>query len=54
MNTPLHYACAYGYYEIIDLLINSGADPNVVNNWGFSPLLVALVKKHSRCVELLL
>lgn len=50
-NTPLHYACAYGRYEMIDLLVQSGADPNLLNNWGYSPILVALVKGHKRCVE---
>lgn len=52
-NTPLHYACAYGRYEIIGLLMEAGADPNVINNWGYSPLLVALIKRHMRCVEIM-
>lgn len=52
-NTPLHYACAYGRYEIIGLLIAAGANPNVLNNWGYSPILVALIKKHMRCVEIM-
>jgi ankyrin repeat protein len=28
-NSPLHYACAYGYYEMIDLLILAGANINM-------------------------
>jgi ankyrin repeat protein len=33
------------------MLVDAGADPNTLNNWGFSPLLVALIKKHMRCVR---
>jgi hypothetical protein len=36
---------------MIDILIDAGANPNTLNNWGFSPLLVGLVKKHMRCVK---
>jgi ankyrin repeat protein len=36
---------------MIDLLIEAGADPNTQNNWGFSPLLVGLIKKHMKCVK---
>lgn len=28
MNTPLHYAAAYGWLDIIDILLKLGADVN--------------------------
>mmetsp|Transcript_26293 Transcript_26293/g.12359 ORF Transcript_26293/g.12359 Transcript_26293/m.12359 type:complete len:108 (+) Transcript_26293:171-494(+) len=31
-NYPLHYACAFGWPEIIDLLIKAGAQVNVQND----------------------
>ncbi len=47
-NTPVHYACAYGYYEMIPLLIKAGASLNLVNSWKMSPLAVAYSKHHFR------
>ena len=49
-NTPLHYAAAYGFYEMIDLLIQAGADVNAVNNWNLTPITSALLKNHVRIV----
>lgn len=39
---------------MIPLLIEAGANPNQVNDWNYSPLLVALIKGHMRCVKVLL
>ena len=41
-NGPLHYAAAYGYVNIIDLLIEAGADPNLGNSWNLTPLTIAM------------
>jgi len=30
--TPLHYACRYGYIEIVKLLITRGADINIIDD----------------------
>ena len=32
-NTPLHYACAYGWYFCAKLLLEAGANANVANDW---------------------
>lgn len=33
-NTPCHYAAAYGWLNILKLLIDSGATPNLQNDWN--------------------
>ena len=42
------------YYTIIDALLNAGADPNVTNNIGRTPLLYAVIYHCPRIVKLLL
>ena len=37
-NTPLHRAAYYGHKEIVVLLIAKGADVNVKNDVGYTPL----------------
>jgi ankyrin repeat protein len=43
-NTPLHYAAAFSNSQIIQFLIDNGADINATNNSGFTPLHVALLR----------
>jgi ankyrin repeat protein len=50
-NSPLHYACAYGYYEMIHLLITAGANINIQNSWKYTPLGIAVAKKHFKIVN---
>ena len=40
--TPLHYAAFGGHKEIAELLIASDADMNVKDNWGRTPLDLAI------------
>eukprot|EP00019_Armaparvus_languidus_P000094 CAMPEP_0168600186 /NCGR_PEP_ID=MMETSP0420-20121227/12612_1 /TAXON_ID=498008 /ORGANISM="Pessonella sp." /LENGTH=275 /DNA_ID=CAMNT_0008638185 /DNA_START=29 /DNA_END=853 /DNA_ORIENTATION=+ len=44
-DTALHLACAKGQKEVIELLVENGADVNVQNNRGATPLH-SLVKKR--------
>jgi ankyrin repeat protein len=53
-NTPLIYACAYGFIECIDLLIKAGADANLQNSWKLSSANVAMLKNHFGCVKRIL
>ena len=53
-NTPLIYACAYGFRECIDLLILAGSDVNLANSWKLSPANVAMLKNHFGCVKQIL
>ena len=32
--TPLHWAAGGGHKEIVELLVNNGADVNAKNKWG--------------------
>ncbi len=49
--TPLHLARTP---EMIELLINAGADVNIENHFGDSPLLQAVYRGHHGLVELLI
>ena len=53
-NFPIHYACAYGWIEIVEMLIKAGADPNVTNDWKLTPMEVAFLKNHFFIVKYLL
>ena len=54
MNTPLHYAAAYGFLDCLDLLLKAGADVNTNNSWKISPINIAMLKSHRGCVRRLL
>ena len=45
-NTPLHFAAAYGWPDIVKYLVEAGADPNVMNSWNHPPAAIALLKRH--------
>jgi len=36
-STPLHVACYYGYEDIVQFLLEHGADPEIKNRQGFLP-----------------
>ena len=48
MGTPLHYAAARGRNKIVELLIAKGADVNILNDFGKTPLDIALPQKQTR------
>ena len=53
--TALHLACGEGRLEIVELLCNAGADPNVEDRWGNRPLDDAdKAKKNSASIMKLL
>ena len=47
--TPLHYAADRGHREILDLLISSGANVNVVDSDGQTALMVAVLCSNEVC-----
>ena len=54
-NTALHHACAYGWLNIVKLLVESGkGDINRLNEWKSSPTIIAMLKGHYGIVDYLL
>uniref|UniRef100_A0AC35U5X9 Choline-phosphate cytidylyltransferase n=1 Tax=Rhabditophanes sp. KR3021 TaxID=114890 RepID=A0AC35U5X9_9BILA len=52
--TPLNYACRHGDYEIVKLLLQHNADPNITNIDHCSPLLNAAREGfHEICIALI-
>ena len=51
--TPLHIASREGYYEIAKILIDNGADFNLTDNEGWTPLMRANINAHDDVVLLL-
>ena len=53
-NTLLCWAASQGHISLIQMLITSGADLHMVNNVGWSPLMVAARAGHLHAARLLL
>jgi uncharacterized protein len=53
-NTPLHYAAIQGKEEVVDWLLDEGADPNAVGEHEFTPLHEAVQHGHAQIVTRLL
>lgn len=51
--TCLHYAAMWGWASICKLLLNSGADINVTNLTGKTPIMFAVEQCHTTCVRFL-
>ena len=49
--TPLHVACMYGQLSAIKALMESGADPFLVDNEGMTPLEYCIQEGHGYCVD---
>lgn len=52
--TPLLCACEKGYNDIFDILIANGADPNLSDNYGDSPLMIACYYNQIDIIDRLL
>ena len=53
----IHYISYYGYYEILDFMLNNlyiKIDVNIPNKEGYTPLLLSTYSQHDKCVELFL
>ena len=49
---PLHWACYFGYADLVTLLIDKGADPNLVSDTGRTCLEIATAMDYGEIAEL--
>uniref|UniRef100_A0ABD2XE89 Uncharacterized protein n=1 Tax=Trichogramma kaykai TaxID=54128 RepID=A0ABD2XE89_9HYME len=49
-NTPLHLVLDYGHRRLIELLLKNGADPNSINEHGFTPLHIISMRKYDEAL----
>lgn len=52
--TALHEAARLGRKELVQLLLDSGADPDPRSGYGLTPLALAAQMGHTEIMELLL
>ena len=53
-NTPLHFASFYNCLPIVKLLVSKGANLNLINKNGLTPLMWAIEKGHTAIAKFLL
>ena len=52
--TPLTAAAWTGNYEMMEMFIKAGANPNIKKNDGLTPLMLSVVSNCAECVKLLI
>eukprot|EP00112_Aurelia_sp_Birch-Aquarium-sp1_P018760 Seg453.1 transcript_id=Seg453.1/GoldUCD/mRNA.D3Y31 product=Myotrophin protein_id=Seg453.1/GoldUCD/D3Y31 len=50
----IHYAADYGHADVIEYLVSKGADVNIPDKYGITPILAAIYEGHDNCVKALL
>jgi ankyrin repeat protein len=53
-NTALHLAANFGHSKVVELLVESGADTNLKNYYGYTPLILAISEDIKEMVKILL
>lgn len=52
--TALHWACKYGYLEMVRMLLHYHADFDALDLMNRTPLSIAIIENHKEIVKLLL
>ena len=52
--TPLMTACRRGHREVVEMLVNAGADVDIEDSDGYTALLYTVKKDYSECANILL
>lgn len=52
--SPLHLAADYGQLEVMQYLVDKGANVNASDKHGISVILAAIWEGHTKCVKYLL
>jgi len=52
-NSTLHWACYTGKARLVQVLLACGAEPNVLNKFGLSPLMIAVRCGNQNIVQVL-
>ena len=52
-NRALHVACQKGFHGCVTRLVIAGANPDIQNYFGFTPLALALRSSHVECIRVL-
>nr|XP_045587401.1 transient receptor potential cation channel subfamily A member 1-like [Procambarus clarkii] len=50
-NTALHITAKLGFEKFVDLLLETGAPPDIQNNVGNTPVMEAVIKNKVNCVK---
>ncbi|CDW80451.1 nad(+) adp-ribosyltransferase-3 [Stylonychia lemnae] len=53
-NSPIHYAVAYGWQKLVQILIQRGADLNIKTIWNSTPPSLAIQKYHFQILQILI
>jgi hypothetical protein len=53
-DSPLMKAVVKKHFNIVEILLNCGIDPNIRNNRNYSPLMIAAFNENLEIVELLM
>lgn len=48
---PLHWAARYGYKHLCEALIEAGADPDALDDYGYPPVAEAAIQGHPDLVD---
>jgi ankyrin repeat protein len=52
-HAPLHWACYFGYPDLVELLLTKGANPNIQSDTGRTPLQIAAAMEYTELAKLL-